>query len=153
MKVGDGAALVAIVIPALEEDAPPPPPVAEHVQPAAAPPPTDDGSLKRVVGFSVGGVGLVALGLGTYFGLRAAGQKSDAEKECSGKVCSQSGLQQYEDAKTSGTISTIGFVVGALGLGVGGYMLWTARSPSAPTARLVPNASTQAAGLRMEGTW
>jgi hypothetical protein len=74
---------------------------------------------QRIVAVVVGGVGVVGLGIGTVFGLNAASKWSDAKASCD-HTCND-GLA--DDAKSSATISTIGFAVGIAGI-AGGLALW-----------------------------
>jgi len=132
LTLSPGPTTLAIDI-ALQDQAPTPPPV-------AAPPPqknsttpdvVEGGSTARTLGYAIGVVGLVGLGVGSYFGIHAASQKSDADKLCSGMYCSQSGLDQQSDASASARISTIAFGVGIVGVAAGVVLILTAH-PSAP---------------------
>jgi hypothetical protein len=58
-------------------------------------------------------VGVLGLGFGSFFGIRAFSKRSDADHECSGSFCTQRGLNLYSDARLSATVSTIGFGVAA----------------------------------------
>jgi hypothetical protein len=99
---------------------------------------------RRKLALVAGGVGLVGVGLGTYFGLQSKSKLEEADKYCQGGNCTDPrGVTAGEDAYTAGNISTVGIVVGALGLG-GGIVLWvtapasssTEQPPSAPQAQL-----------------
>ncbi len=73
------------------------------------------------VGFGVAAVGL---GVGTITGIIALGAGSDAEKACPVPAnCNQKAIDDIEAGRTMGTISTVGFIVGAVGAGVGVYGL------------------------------
>ncbi len=132
---------------ALEDQAPAavPPPVAP--KPAPAPVVVESGSGTRTLGYVVGAVGLVGLGVGSYFGIHAASQKSDADKLCAGMYCSQAGLDQQSDASASARISTIAFGVGIVGV-VAGVVLILVAHPSAPkSTALAPHVGVDARGV------
>ena len=78
------------------------------------------------------GVGVAALGTGTYFGVRAISKKNEADRNCPNDQCFGEGSQQTSDAIKFGNISTASFAVGIVGVGLGIY-LW-ATSSSAPRA-------------------
>jgi hypothetical protein len=132
--VGDHADRVSVSVPILPDEAPaaaplvaagelqPPPPPAASKAPADAASP---GSTQRIVGVVAAGVGVVGVVVGSVFGLKAASTWSDAKKHCDPypSNCGESGQKLSKDAQTSGTISTIAFIVGGVGL-VSGAVLW-----------------------------
>src|ERR1041385_61715 len=75
----------------------------------------DSHRTKRVVGWALGGAGIVALGVGAYFGIRTLSLVSDADCDAQNR-CSQSGVDTIDRA--SGT-QTAGFVA----VGVGAALL------------------------------
>lgn len=105
------------------------PPAADDTPPAI-PMPT-----RKIVALAVGGVGVVGVGLGAFFGLQASSKLSDSNaKGCHSGTpdCSATGAAFRNDAKSAATISTIAFVVGAAAI-AGGAVLWfTAPKPEAP---------------------
>ncbi len=85
------------------------------------------GAATAVVGFSVG----------TVFGVLALGKKSDLDGACRDKVC-PSGRQSTLDAMSrDATVSTVGFGVGLVGVGLGIYGLLQSGS-STPEAAPTP---------------
>lgn len=126
---------------------------------ASAPPEKPHGSTARTIGFVTGGVGLVALGVGSYFGLKAYSRWDDREKGCEGG-CTPEAKTAGDDASSAATASTIGFGVGAVALGVGLVLILTSPSGTeAPkTAKLgkldvdVLGGPGQA-GLSLGGKW
>ena len=100
--------------------APPSPPVQRPVPPPPPPPPPQArGSLvPAIVGFGVGAVGL-GLGIGT--GVSAKNSAADLKSKCGGDACpSTPALQsEYSSAKTMSTVSTVGFVLGGVGVAAG----------------------------------
>lgn len=88
----------------------------KNERPASAPPPGDPGATQRVVGWTVAGVGAVAVGVGAVFGVKAIGDNADAKDACDPARCtSAEGLAKNEDARASATLANV--VVG-LGLAV-----------------------------------
>lgn len=81
------------------------------------------------VTLGIGGAGIV---VGTIFGLVAIGKKGDLNDACPNKVCPSAAQQDTIDSgKTMGTVSTVGFIVGGLGLAVGTVLLFTGGSSPA----------------------
>jgi hypothetical protein len=118
---------------------------------------------KRVASYVAFGVGAVGLGVGAFFGIDAMSKKSDSDDKCT-PGCNQEGVDLSEDARTSARISTVGFGVGLVGIGVGTWLLLTSGSPQgAPaTARLPAKAGAfyvdpivgqDSLRLQMGGTW
>ena len=67
--------------------------------------------------YAVGALGIVGVGVGIVFGVRALGDRSDAGSKCHGELCTQEGLDLYSASRTAGWISTGGFALGLAGLG------------------------------------
>jgi hypothetical protein len=97
---------------------------------SAAAQPSGGGS-GRTIGFVVGGVGIAALAAGTFFGIRALSQKSDADTACAGQnsVCpdsahTQAAQSDLNNARTSGLVSTVAIGVGVAAVAVGAYLVF-----------------------------
>ncbi len=106
---------------------------------------------QKVTALVAGSVGVVGLGIGAAFGALALSQKSEAQNACPGATCStQSGGTKWSDATTSGNVSTVALIVGAVGVGAG-LVLWF----TAPHAH--PGPSTQLGVgpgvFQLKGTW
>ncbi|MBK9002156.1 MAG: tetratricopeptide repeat protein [Myxococcales bacterium] len=71
------------------------------------------------------GVGVVGVGVGAFMGLQAKSTKSDIDAKCQNGVCGEDQRDLYDKGKTQANISTAGFIVGAVGLGVGTVLLLT----------------------------
>lgn len=135
IAAGESKDLVIETGPALP---PPPPPV--------TPPPSEgstspsSSSSMKTAGFIVGGVGILGLGLGTIFGLSAKSNWDDAQSACRPGACGPgSEAQNLKDsASSSGTLSTIAFVVGGAALATGIVLLVVAppSRSSSTSARL-----------------
>ena len=116
----------------------------------STPPPNDSGGMgtQKLLAIVAGGIGIVGLGLGTVFGIMASSQKSDAQSACLSNPCStQDGVNKWSTAGSTGNISTIGFIVGGVGV-AGAAVLWfTAPSSSSTQVGLGPGI------LQLKGTW
>jgi hypothetical protein len=129
---GPGAQTVPVA--SLDPIAAPPPPPPPPRPPPPPPPEPAQGSPLRTVGFVLGGVGVVGIGLGSYFGVTAISNKNSGNAHCSGKFCDPQGLSDESDAHSAATVSTVAFAVGAVALAAGAYFVFTA--PSSQSARL-----------------
>lgn len=103
-------------------------------------------STQRYLAVAAGAVGLVGLGVGVAFGLRSKSKHDEAEKYCDGSACLDArGVRAGEDAKAAGNVSTVAFAVGALGMG-SGLALWF----SAPSSEARQQAQL---GIQLSGVW
>lgn len=88
------------------------------------PPPEEpsEGSSAAPIAFVLGGLGL---GVGVVTGLMSLGEVSTLEKNCGPeKRCTNPADQEVADsAKLLGNISTVGFVVGGIGVATGTVLL------------------------------
>jgi hypothetical protein len=114
---------------AVEPVAPPPPsPVIAAVPPPA--PAADTGTKKSnvpaYVALGIGGAGLV---VGGITGFLALGKKSDL-KGCVDNACPSSQKDTLDGARSMATVSTVGFAVGFVGVGVGVVLLLTGNHSS-----------------------
>ncbi len=111
--------------------APPPP-----TKPAGPSPELDRGSEpgsgQRTLGLIVGGVGVVGVAAGAVTGLMASGKRSDLEKQCGDDLeCPPSAWDDADSYNGLRTVSTVGFIGGAVCLVAGGVLFLTAPSGSA----------------------
>ena len=98
---------------------------------APMPPPSSNARVTWML--VAGGVGAVALTVGAVTGAMVLGDKSTIEAHCQGTSCDHQGKVAGDDARAVGTISTIGFGLGAAAA-VTCIVLAIVR-PSAPTNR------------------
>jgi hypothetical protein len=97
------------------------------------------------------GVGVVGAGVGTFFGLKALGTQSDLDSVCKEKSCPPTANDDISSLKTASTISTVGFIVGGVGL-VSAAVLYIAGRPSskkesASGLRITPTAGPTSVGF------
>lgn len=83
---------------------------------------------QRKIAVVTGGLGLAALGVGTAFGITAAGAKSDSEAHCQGNICDDEGIQIRADGMAAGNISTALFIAGGAATAAGVVLFVTAPS-------------------------
>lgn len=95
---------------------------------------------QRPVGLALGGAGLVAMGVGAFFGVRALDQNGDLEAACPRTTCATRHSHLQDDAETSADLSTAFWIGGAALLGAGAIVFFTA-----PTERVM------AFGIRPHG--
>lgn len=134
-----------------------PPPVAPPQAAPSADEGSKGGSSLPIIGLVTGGVGVVALGVGTYFGLRAKSLNDDSKEQgCNAQnECTPTGGEKRDDAKSAATASTIAFVVGGV-LTAGGvalYLIGSSSNESPPAAALAvsPALGPNQAGFALSG--
>jgi hypothetical protein len=124
-----------------------------------APPPTpSDGKKDHTLTYVAFGVGAAGLVVGTITGLMSISKTGGLKDQCPANQCpgatydSQSFQDDKSSAQTTGTISTIGFIVGGAGVAVGVVSLFLGGKASASTGKLTPTitpwVSAGSAGLR-----
>jgi hypothetical protein len=104
------------------------------------------------IGFTVGAVGL---GVGAVFGIISLGKTSDVKNApcvTKGIACSADVHSQYSSANTTGWVSNIGLVVGAVGIGVGVIGLFSGRKAPTNTGTSV-EVRVGAGNATLEGTF
>lgn len=98
-----------------------------------------NGQGQRTVGLVIGGAGVVALGVGSYFGLHAISKWSDRKDNCPNGACTAQAKAAGDDAKSAALISDIGFGVGIIAAAVGTYLVLSAKpTTEATSARAKP---------------
>ena len=117
--------------------------------------PASSGATQRIIGFSVGGVGIVLAGVGTIFGVQALSKSSDVKSVCSVQRCTDPAVvAKNEDAKTAADISTVTLSIGAAAVVAGLVLVFTAPSRPSPTAlRVMPAVGPGVAGLTFAGAF
>jgi hypothetical protein len=135
IQVAGEAAKVSVEIPKLQatgEAATTTDVASVTTSPGNTPPPSDkpSGSAQRVTGLVFGGVGVVGLGLGTFFGLQASSKWSDAKDKCADYPygCGAEGADLRSSAQSAATVSTVAFVAGGALLAAGVVLYFTAPS-------------------------
>jgi serine/threonine-protein kinase len=149
IKVEAGGASASVRVPGLVKAPETAPPTPAATKSASTPgdasplPPTkvEQGlTTQQTLAIVVGGVGLVGVGLGSYFGIRAIKRNGDADQYCSkpGLCQDQKGLDLTDDAKQDATASNIAFAAGGLLLGTAAVLYLTGGRSDADRVALVP---------------
>jgi len=76
---------------------------------------------RKAIGYAAIGVGAAGLGTGIVAGLLASSRHDDAERQCPDHLCTQgtAGESSLDAFRTLRTVSTVGYVAGALGMATG----------------------------------
>ncbi|HVW29316.1 MAG TPA: hypothetical protein VHC69_28310 [Polyangiaceae bacterium] len=120
----------------LPERAPPPSPPPPVRDPRVVPAPKPNRTAAYVA-FGVSGVGLA--GALTFGGLALSEKHSlDTNPACSGKLCPATYADTESRMRTFADLATVSIATFAAGAAVGTYLLLTAASPKAASARIAP---------------
>lgn len=99
--------------------------------------------------YLIGGLGVAGICAGSYFGLRAMSAWNERNDHCDSSGCDDTGLARANDADRWATFSNIGFGAGAVGIGIGTYLLLGASKETAGSTAVVPGT----AGMLWRGSW
>jgi serine/threonine-protein kinase len=163
----------SLEIPALVAAATPPvgalaaPPAATHAAGAntqtVTPPPANPepaaGNPMRTAAYVTGALGVVSLGVGTYFGVKAISKNNDAKDHCpAGNTCNDpQGESLTNDAQSAATVSNITIGIGAAFV-VAGVVLYLTSAPkekpaSAARLEMHPLVGRDLAGIGFGGAF
>lgn len=132
------------------------PPLVEDTGPEGPPPPPTFTTTRKVA-LGVAGLGVVAVGVGSVFGLMAISKKNDATTSCGSndpKLCNVGGdVSLWSDAKSLGNISTIAFIAGGA-LVASGVAMWFLGAPSTSKPTVTGGIDPNGGGsLGLRGVW
>jgi hypothetical protein len=130
------------------------PPPSRDGEPAPAlppPPPTSGFSTRQILGLSLGGAGIIGLGLGTYFGLHA--KSLDDDSNTGGCMpndhCTQAGGDLRSSARDSAMGANVSYALGLAALAGGAVIYFTA--PKEGASEGGPRVGLSAQPLGREG--
>ena len=170
LEVSAGGDSKTLEIPALKA-APSPPPGAAATSATAAPKvittlpprngepgaPRSHANGMRTAGYVTGALGVVGLGIGSYFGVKAIAKNSDAESYCpngNDKRIDSRAESLTHDAKSAAVVANIAIGVGAA-FAIAGVVLYLSSESTEKTARLElhPVVSRDVAGIGFGGAF
>jgi hypothetical protein len=100
----------------------------------------------------VGGVGVVALGVGTVFGLKAISNADDARENCPNGLCNdEAGQKAADDAHTQATISNVAFVLGGAAVATGVVLYFVLPTKHGTQVGMAPMLDQSSVGLTLRG--
>ncbi len=152
--------LVALPKPPPEpEVAPLPPPTPEGTQPplpSPAPPPERGAHPLTVAGIAVAAAGVVGLGIGTYFGVKAINEDKKADDgTCDATVCqAQADYDHSQNARKAATAANVAIGIGAGLFVAGGVLFFLAPSSDEKdtgSLRIGPTFGPGMAGVLVKG--
>jgi len=124
--------------------------LAPDPQPPSSPPAHPGGV--PTLAYISGGVGAAGLLLGGVSGMLALDSKHSAESGCRDSLCPPSTWADLDHARSYATVSTVGFIVGAVGVGVAlGSLLAASPSSNGAALRAHLSASTAGSSLTVSG--
>jgi len=83
---------------------------------------------ERVAGYWIGASGLLALAVGSWFGVAAVVDKKNSDAKCN-PVCTDEAVRLNDDAKRNARIADIGIGLGVVGVAAGSYLILTNPEP------------------------
>lgn len=123
-------------------------------EPVAPPPSPNGGDTQRLLSYVAGGVGVVGLGLGTYFTVHASSKKSDSLAHCQKNqpnLCDRTGVDLRNDALSSARLATAFMIGGGVFLASGVVLFLAAPSSRAGASGAAPSLHLSAAATPAGG--
>jgi hypothetical protein len=106
---------------------------------------------RRTLAYVIGGAGAASLLVSIVTGFMALGAKGTMSEHCTASnACDSTGMDAASSGRTFSTISTIAFLAGAAGVGVGGYFFVTS-SDSGQAATTASRSAPRGVGLAIGG--
>jgi hypothetical protein len=105
----------------------------------------------RIAALALGGVGVVATGVGVAYSFVAMSRRDHASSICPNDCPNQTGVTAWSDARSAGNIATGSFIVGAVSI-ASGVAVWLLAKPTAEGAP-APQISLGPGGIQLAGRW
>jgi hypothetical protein len=112
-------------------------------------------SALQQTGLVFGGLGLIGVAVGGYFGVQALRKNNESNQYCTNDACDPPGKQARLEARTSGNVSTVAFIGGGTLL-VGGaimYFVGAEGSPRRSSVKAAPMAGGSELGMMVSGSF
>ena len=132
-----------------------------------APGPSDDAADKQeggarrsplaITGMVAAGTGVLAIGAGAVFGVRAQSKLAESNRQgCAGDRCTPEAAATRDEARAAGNAATALFIAGGA-LAAGGIALWLLApepaAPRAPKIQALAGAGPGGASVSIQGRW
>ncbi len=143
------------------------PVVRDDEAPKARQPVTRDGDEdphagRRTAGYVVAGGGLVALGVGSWFGIRAFSDRSRSDARCN-PLCDDEAVRLNDDAKRDARVADVGIGLGVVGIAAGAYLILATPQAARPAYnrvssrsgawQLTPHVTRRRVWLALDSSW
>jgi serine/threonine-protein kinase len=100
----------------------------------------------------VAGVGVVALGVGTYFGLKSIAKANDARNICPKGICNlEQGATAADDAHSAAKIANVSFAIGAVAVATGAVLYFTLPTKHGAQVGVLPVLDPSSVGFAVRG--
>jgi serine/threonine-protein kinase len=127
----------------------------EIARPAPPPAPASRWGRARIAGLALAGAGVIAVGIGTFYGIEAWSTRDGARTGCRANPCTgpdaEAHAAQWNEAVSQGNKSTIAFVGGAVGLAAGAALWFIGRPHDGATP--LTAVAVGPGGLTLAGRW
>lgn len=90
--------------------------------------PSGAGKTRRIIAIATGGAGVIALGVGLYFGKRGFSLYDESREHCPDNICDAKGASLVDDSRSAALKSNIFIGVGVGALAAGAILYFTAPS-------------------------
>ncbi|MBK9129432.1 MAG: hypothetical protein IPM13_16810 [Phycisphaerales bacterium] len=115
------------------------------------------GSAQRTWGYLLVGVGVVGLGLGSYFLVQFESGKSDLERLCPGGKCAPENERAFDSRKdtvdANGIAAPVGLVAGGIAGGIGIFLLASGGAERDAALRVSPGVARRTWAVNVGGMW
>ncbi len=108
---------------------------------------------RHAAAYVAGSIGIAGLAVGVVTGLMTMQAASTYKDHCVSGQCDSDGLDAASTGRTLQVVSPIAFAVGAVGIGTGAWLWFTAPSPTSARAFLAPAVAPGTAGVSLRGAF
>jgi hypothetical protein len=125
-----------------KEAAPAPPPELDPLMDMDEPGEEESTDWSTPLGWTALAVGGLGVGAGIFAGMRASSKHDSLKKHCPDGACPPPYHSELDEFRSLRTVSTIGYVVGAVGLGAGAVLLLTAKDSDDTAVYIAPTGAS-----------
>ena len=108
---------------------------------------------RHAAAYVAGSIGIAGLAVGVVTGLMTMQAANTYKDHCVSGQCDSDGLDAASTGRTLQVVSPIAFAVGAVGIGTGAWLWFTAPSPTSARAFLAPAVAPGTAGVSLRGAF